>query len=154
MSLTQAPTARTEMLIRRPVTEVFEAFVDPAVTSRFWFSRGSARLVAGKSVTWHWDDYGAVAHVTVRALEPNRRILIEWPTPVEWRFTPWGPDATQVVITASGFTGTDDEIVAHAIDSMGGFSLLLAGCKALLEHGIQLNLVADRSPDDHVKSRG
>ncbi|MBC7990984.1 MAG: polyketide cyclase, partial [Luteimonas sp.] len=28
------------MLIRRPVAEVFEAFVDPAITSRFWFTRG------------------------------------------------------------------------------------------------------------------
>ena len=30
---------------------------------------------------------------------------------------------------------------------MGGFSLVLAGLKALLEHGIQLNLVADHFPD-------
>jgi uncharacterized protein YndB with AHSA1/START domain len=38
------PMARAEMLIRRPVSEVFEAFVDPAITSRFWFTRGSGRL--------------------------------------------------------------------------------------------------------------
>ena len=46
--------ANAEMLIRRPVTEVFEAFVDPSVTSRFWFSEGSGRLEPGKRITWTW----------------------------------------------------------------------------------------------------
>jgi len=30
--------------------------------------------------------------------------------------------------------------------STGGFTIVLAGLKALLEHNIQLNLVADRFP--------
>jgi uncharacterized protein YndB with AHSA1/START domain len=139
------------MLIRRPVAEVFEAFVDPAITSKFWFSRGSQKLVAGETVTWHWDMYGVSAAVLVIALEPARRIRIAWPTPVEWTFTAKGANATFVSITASGFTGSDNEIVAQAIDSMGGFSLALAGCKAFLEHGIELNLVADHSPDAVVE---
>jgi hypothetical protein len=36
--------------------------------------------------------------------------------------------------------------VAEAIDSTGGFSLLLAGLKAFLEHGLELNLVVDHEP--------
>ena len=139
------------MLIRRPVAEVFEAFVDPAITSRFWFTRGSARLTEGAVVTWHWDMYGVSATVAVKAVEHNRRILIEWPTPVEWVFTARSDDTTLVSIAASGFVGSDDERVARAIDSMGGFSYLLAGCKAFLEHGVELNLVADHHPDAHVK---
>jgi hypothetical protein len=51
-----------------------------------------------------------------------------------------------VTITNHGFRGGDDEVVAQALDSMGGFTLVLAGAKALLEHGIELNLVADRHP--------
>jgi len=43
-------TAKAEMLIRRPVGQVFEAFVDPGVTSKFWFSGGSGRLEVGKTV--------------------------------------------------------------------------------------------------------
>lgn len=150
MTLTADPTARTTMLIRRPISEVFEAFVDPETTSRFWFTRGSGRLAPGERVTWHWDMYGASAEVSVKAVEPDRRILIEWPTPVEWTFTARGDDATVVNIAASGFTGTDDERVAKAIDSMGGFSFVLAGCKAWLEHGIALNLTGDHHPDGHV----
>jgi uncharacterized protein YndB with AHSA1/START domain len=151
MSLQQEPIARTHMLIRRPVDVVFEAFIDPAITSKFWFTRGSGRLTPGASVTWHWDMYGFTANVKVRAAEPNRRILVEWPTAVEWVFEPRGDDATFVTITASDFAGTDDEKVALAIDQMGGFSFVLAGCKAFLEHGVMLNLVADHSPEAHVK---
>ena len=151
MSQQNAPIVRAQMLIRTPVAAVFEAFIDPAITSRFWFTRGSERLEQGKNVTWHWDMYGATAQVAVKVVEPNRRILIEWPTPVEWLFTPRKDDTTFVTITASGFGGTEDEKVARAIDSMGGFSLLLAGCKAHLEHGIMLNLVGDHNPDAHVK---
>jgi uncharacterized protein YndB with AHSA1/START domain len=34
--LTTPPVAKAAMLIRRPVADVFEAFVDPAITSKFW----------------------------------------------------------------------------------------------------------------------
>jgi len=154
MTLKTDPVARAEMLIRRPVAEVFEAFVDPAITCRFWFTRGSGRLQAGDKVTWYWDMYGVSAEVSVRSVERNRRILIEWPTPVEWTFTPRGNDATFVSITASGFVGSDDDKVTRAIDSMGGFSLALAACKAWLEHGVELSLVADHNPDALVKGGG
>lgn len=151
MSLQKEPVARAHLLIRRPVEEVFEAFVDPSITSRFWFTRGSASLKQGTEVMWHWDMYAATAQVRVRVIEPNRRILIEWPTPVEWVFAPRGDDATFVQITASGFSGSDEEKVAQTIDAMGGFSFLLAGCKAFQEHGVELNLVADHNPDAHTK---
>jgi len=32
LQLTQAPVAKAKMLIRKPVAEVFEAFVDPEIT--------------------------------------------------------------------------------------------------------------------------
>jgi hypothetical protein len=37
------------------------------------------------------------------------------------------------------------------MDSTEGFTLVLAGLKALLEHGVKLNLVSDRFPDAIVK---
>ena len=71
--------AKAEMLIRKPVAEVFEAFVDPTVTSKFWFSKGSGRLEAGKEVRWDWEMYEVSIQVKVKAVEKNARILIEWP---------------------------------------------------------------------------
>ncbi len=153
----QAPVVKAHMLIRKRVSDVFEAFVDPDITSRFWFSRGSGRLEAGKQVRWDWEMYGVSAQVDVKAIEKNKRILIEWngpdnPSSVEWTFEPRGEDRTFVTVQNQGFRGEADAIVAQAIDSMGGFSLLLAGLKAFLEHGIELNLVADHSPDALVEA--
>ncbi len=151
-----APVVKAHMLIRKPVAEVFEAFVDPAVTSKFWFTHGSGRLEPGAEVRWDWAMYGVHAIVQVKAVEPNQRIRIEWEDrkgkmiPVEWVFTP-REDGTFVTITTSGFSGSDDEVVAEAIDSMGGFTFVLAGLKAWLEHGIELNLVLDHFPDAHKK---
>lgn len=152
----QAPVAKAQMLIRKPVAKVFEALADPAITSRFWFSKGSARLEAGKRVRWDWEMYGASAEVYVKAIEENRRILIEWdgpenPTSVEWTFEPKGDDRTFVTVKNWGFRGDAEKVVAAALDSTGGFSFLLAGLKAFLEHGIELNLVPDHAPDALVE---
>jgi uncharacterized protein YndB with AHSA1/START domain len=129
---------------------VFGAFVDPTVTSKFWFSRSSGPLEPGTTVTWYWDQYGVSADVLVTKLETNSRIEIEWPTPVVWSFEPRGSEATFVSIVASGFTGSDDEMMTDALDSTEGFNLVIAACKAYLEHGIALGLVADKDPQAHA----
>ncbi len=152
MTTQHAPIAKTEMLIRKPVAEVFEAFVDPAITSKFWFTKGSGRLEAGKQIRWDWEMYDHSVQVSVKAIEENKRILIEWeaygaPTTVEWIFTPRSDNTTFVSVTNAGFSGNGDEIVKQAMDSTEGFTLVLAGLKALLEHDINLNLVSDRFPD-------
>ncbi len=140
------PSAKAEMLIRRPVAEVFEAFVNPAVTAKFWFTKGNDRLEPGKQVTWDWEMYGFSVQVKVKAIEKNARILIEWPgdgapTTVEWVFTPRPDGTTFVSITNRGFSGNDEQIIQQAIGSTEGFSFVLAGLKALLEHNVQLNRV-------------
>jgi uncharacterized protein YndB with AHSA1/START domain len=151
LQLAQEPIAKAEMLIRRPLAEVFEAFINPEITTRFWFTKSSGRLEAGKQVTWIWEMYNVSTQVTIKEVEKNKRIMIEWsgygsPNTVEWIFTPYGNDATFVSITNSGFGGDGDDLVKQAIDSTGGFTMVLAGLKALLEHDIMLNLVVDRFP--------
>ena len=157
MMLQDAPIAKAQMLIRKPAEEVFEAFVDPAITTKFWFTKSSGRLEPGKEVRWDWEMYGASAQVSVEAVEKNQRILIEWSgngasTSVEWLFTARTDNTTLVRISNWGFDGSDDETVKQAIDSKGGFTLVLAGLKALLEHDLVLNLVADQYPDAHKKT--
>jgi uncharacterized protein YndB with AHSA1/START domain len=155
MKLQRAPIAKAEMLIRRPVKEVFRAFVDPAITTRFWFTRSSGPLEKGKKVRWDWEMYGISIPVTVKEIDVDRRILIDWCEPstqVEWAFTPRPDGTTFVRITNSGFAGEGDEVVSQAIDSAGGFSFVLAGLKALLEHDVELNLIADHAPDHQRKA--
>jgi len=149
-ALTKPPVAKAEMLIRTPVHDVFEAIADPAITSQFWFSRGSGRLEPGATVEWAWEMYGFTVPVTVREVEPDRRIVVDWgaegeATTIAWRFTPI-LEGTFVSVTNDGFEGDGDTVVAQAIGSTEGFAFVLAGLKAWLEHGIRLNLVPDRFP--------
>jgi uncharacterized protein YndB with AHSA1/START domain len=151
MTLNTQIVGNAAMLIRKPVAEVFEAFVNPEITTKFWFTKGSDRLDSGNKVRWDWEMYGVASDVEVTGLATNERIVMNWGegdviTRVEWTFTPHDTNFTFVEVTESGFTGTDDEKVQAALGSTGGFSWTLAGLKAYLEHGIQLNLVADRFP--------
>lgn len=144
------PVASAGMLIRRPPADVFAAFADPAVTSRFWFTEATGPLAEGASIRWTWGMYGASADVVVRAFEPDRRILMDWGDPdamttVEWTFAAHDL-GTMVEVTDSGFTGSADERMAKALDSNGGFALVLAAAKIWLEHGIDPRFVADRHP--------
>ncbi|HKY27781.1 MAG TPA: SRPBCC family protein [Pyrinomonadaceae bacterium] len=152
----ETPVARAQMLIRKPVAEVFEALVDPAITSRFWFSKGSQRLETGKHIRWDWEMYGHHTDVDVKAVETNKRILIEWngpenPSTVEWIFEDKGDNRTFVVVKNWGFNGDTNKVVAEAIDSTGGFTFLLAAMKVFLEHGIEPNIVVDHAPDALAK---
>jgi hypothetical protein len=48
LQLKQVPMAKTGMLIRKPVADVFEAFINPDITTKFWFTKSSGRLEVGK----------------------------------------------------------------------------------------------------------
>jgi uncharacterized protein YndB with AHSA1/START domain len=151
MTLTRVPVARTGMLIRKPVQQVFQAIVNPEITSNFWFSKGSGRLEAGKRVRWGWESHDVSIEVTAKAVELNSRVLIEWPgysgpTQVEWTFQAIPDGTTFVRVSESGWIGDADKLVRYVADSTQGFTLMLAGMKALLEHDIRLNLTLDRYP--------
>lgn len=107
--------------------------------------------MSGARVRWDWEMYGVGTDVTVNEVEEDRRLVIEWGgysgrMTVAWQFIAQPDGTTYVTITESGFAGDGDALAQQALDSTGGFTLVLAGAKALLEHGIALNLVGDRHP--------
>lgn len=152
LQLTQIPTGRAGMLIHRPPDAVFQAFVDPAITTKFWFTKSSGKLTRDADIRWDWEMYGVSTKVSVKEVEDNRRIRFEWnddqPTTVELRFTPWGDGATYVQVTETGLSGDGDAIVSHAIGSTRGFTIVLCALKALLEHDVVLTAVRDAHPRD------
>lgn len=149
MELKEPPTAKAGMLIRRPAAEVFEAIIDPTVTTKFWFTHSSGRLDEGKPVHWEWRMYGVSTEVKVGEIVPNRKIVMQWSDPattVVWTFTPMPGDATFLEVRNFGFAGSGDEQVGQAVGSTDGFALVLAGAKAWLEQGLTLGLIGDRHP--------
>ncbi|MDQ3536485.1 MAG: SRPBCC family protein [Bacteroidota bacterium] len=143
-----------QMLIRRPVVEVFEAFIDPAITRKFWFTKGSDKLEVGKTIVWEWEMYHVSTHVQVKEIIPYEIISVEWdepPTTLDFEFTDLKDDTTYVVIKNYGFHQRGDDLIEAIKDNTGGFTTVLDGLKAYLEFGIELNLVRDKFP--HVKEK-
>lgn len=142
--------AQAEMLIRKPIQDDFRAFIDPEITTKFWFTKSSGKLGSGTKIRWDWEMYGVHTDVIVKEIEQNKRLVIEWDdgsSTVEWLFQDRDENNTLVTIRNFGFKGEQDEIVAQALDSTGGFTLVLCNLKAYLEYNIQLNLIADKAPD-------
>jgi uncharacterized protein YndB with AHSA1/START domain len=148
LRLTRIPSVKVGMLIRRPPNETFQALVDPAITTKFWFSETSGKATPGASIQWTWEVQRLSTKVFVREVDENSRILFDWnderPTTVEFRFVPWEGDATYVQVTETGFSGDGDEIVSHVAGSTGGFYQVLCALKALLEHDVVLTVVRDQ----------
>ena len=145
----QSPVVETQMLIRRPAKEVFEAFIDPSITTNFWFTKSTGKLEADKPVTWFWEMYGVSADVSVKEIIPGKKISIEWNHPattVDFEFQSLTENTTYVVIKNYGFHETGDELIKAVMNNTGGFTTVLDGLKAYLEHHIKLNLVADKFP--------
>jgi uncharacterized protein YndB with AHSA1/START domain len=149
INLNHEPIVKAQMLIRTPVNKVFEAFINPEITTKFWFTKSSGWLEVGKHIRWDWEMYGVWDNVYVKEIENNKRIKIESSdgTTIEWLFTPHGDNQTFITITNKGFAGSGDDMVNQAIDSMGGYTMVLCSLKALLEYNVILNLVGDKSPN-------
>jgi uncharacterized protein YndB with AHSA1/START domain len=145
------PTVETQMLIRKPVSTVFQAFIDPTITTHFWFTKSSGQLEVGKTITWTWEMYDVKIKVLPKEIILNKNISIEWGDPatkVDFIFTPVTDDTTYVVIKNYGFKEIGNELIQTINDNTGGFTTVLDGMKAYLEHGINLNLIADKFPKE------
>jgi uncharacterized protein YndB with AHSA1/START domain len=139
-----------QMLVRRPAAVVFEAFTDPEITTNFWFTRSSGKLEPGKTITWEWEMYGVSTNVLVKEIVPNEKIVTEWGSPattVEYVFNAMAEDSTYVVIRNYGFNLEGNDLIRAIKDNTGGFTTVLDGLKAYLEHNIRLNLIADKFPE-------
>lgn len=137
-----------QMLIRKPVEDVFEAFINPEVTTNFWFTKSTGRLEEGKTVIWEWEMYGVKNAVNVHQIIPNQLIRTEWgehSTNVDYEFRTM-EKGTLVIIKSYGFSQTGEDLLKVINDNTGGFTTVLDGCKAYLEHRIKLNLIEDKFP--------
>lgn len=146
------PVAELQIVFHAPVSRVFEAFVDPMITTKFWFTHSDGRLEPGENVKWRWEERDLTVPVQVLEVEQDSRILVEWgegadKSTVEWTFAAQADGTTFVKILNSKFIGSLEEVVAKAIDSQDGFTQMLAAAKAFLENDIDVNSIADSLPE-------
>jgi len=139
---------QAQMLIRKPIHEVFEAFINPEITTNFWFTKSTGKLEEGKTIIWEWEMYNAKSEVKVLQIIPNQLIKTEWglfSNNVDYEFKEM-QKGTLVIIKSYGYSEKGDELLLVINDNTGGFTTVLDGCKAYLEHGINLKLIEDKFP--------
>jgi Activator of Hsp90 ATPase homolog 1-like protein len=113
--------------------------------------KSSGRLEIGKTITWEWELYGVSTNVLVKDIIQNKKISTEWGNPsttVDYEFIALTNDMTYVVIKNYGFKEKGDDLIQVIKDGTGGFTTVLDGLKAYLEHKIKLNLIGDKFPKE------
>ena len=143
-----------QLLIRKSPKVVFEAFVNPEITTQFWFTKSSGKLEKGKTIRWEWEMYGVTDEVKVLEIIPDKKITIVWGDPkskVDFILEEFKENQTLVKIECYDFEHTNEDLLPTMLDYVGGFTSVLDGLKAFLEHNIHLNLTKDKYPDKLVK---
>ena len=146
-------SAKARTRIRRSPSEVFAAFAEAKNMSKFWFTRRDNGLKEGESVTWFvgCDEDAISFDVLVKKIQKPNKIVIEWVgrddvrTQVSWSIEETEEGDTILTIEESGFSGNSEAMVERALDSTGGFNQVIIAAKALIEHGVELNVVADHA---------
>ena len=134
--------ATSQLLIRRPVREAFDAFVNPDTITRFWLKATTGPLEPDAVVDWAFLVPGATETVRVTAFEPEREISFAWSdgVHVQLSFTALASAETRVTFEARGFADA-----AATVGATEGFTIVLCDLKTLLETGTSANLVADKA---------
>ncbi len=141
--MADAIRARVSMLIAAPASDIYNAFVQPDWLTWFWLSASSGPLALERPVSWSFRVEGATVETTATLLEPARRIAWRWSdgTTVGIDLEPLG-DETAVTIVNEGFSG---DVVAAALNSTEGFTIVLCDLKTLLERGESAGLTRARA---------
>ena len=136
--------------IAKPVSEVFEAVVNPKQLSEYFTTGGAkGRLEKGAVVTWDFHDFPGAFPVHVIDVEKDKRIVLEWDaaegaapadkkrTQVTMTFEPLDDGRTLVRIEEHGWSDTDKGRAA-SYGNCEGWTGMLCALKMWIEHGINL----------------
>lgn len=69
MHLTHVPAVRVGLLMRKPQADTFAAIADPAITTRFWYTKSTGPMTEGARADLGLEMYGASARIRVHEVE-------------------------------------------------------------------------------------
>jgi uncharacterized protein YndB with AHSA1/START domain len=133
---------QAKLQILKPVSEVFEAIVDPVKMSNYFISKGSARMEEGKKLNWRFPEFDMDVPVEVGKIDKDKYISYSWNHEdkqllVEMHLSPAKGNATIVTITEKGMNN-DETGIKWLKSNTEGWANFLACLKAYLEYGINL----------------
>lgn len=135
-----AVVLKSKMKILRPVSEVFDAFVNPEKIGNFWFTTSSEKWETGKIITLTYDEYTAEFDIFIVKTVTDKKIIFEWGGKNEKRtitiiFDPLDDSGTIVTALEEGWKenpGLMDELLKNK----EGWVYMLVCLKAYIENGV------------------
>ena len=133
---------KAALQILKPVSEVFEAIVDPVKMSNYFISKSSGKMEADREVKWKFPEFDEEFPVRVGKIEKNKYVSFFWDMDsiellVEITLTPRDNNSTLVNITEKS-RNNDESGIKWLKGNTEGWANFLACLKAYLEYGINL----------------
>lgn len=128
--------------IKKPVYEVWDAIINPEKINKYFVSKASAAIEAGKVIHWEFADYNVTIDIEIVQVVLNKSIKFRWDASrkiaeVEMLFSVKNKNETAIEITESAFDLNVDEM-QKAMQQTQGWTDFICSLKAYLYTGINL----------------
>lgn len=132
-------TAKATIGIQKPVSEVFEAIINPEIMQNYFISKGSGRMETDKEIFWSFPEFDGSYPLTTKEIIPNEKIVFIWDpkSVVTIELQKLAENNTVIKVLEEGHTN-DEKGIKWAIGQTEGWANFLACMKAWLEYGIHL----------------
>ena len=131
--------AQATLQIQKPVSEVFEAIVNPSHITKYFISESSGRMETGKELIWEFGDFPGKFPVKVTDVQIDQSVSFIWDeeTLVTIILESHSENSTVVKVT-EGEKDLNEENLKWVIGNTFGWGNFLDCMKAYLEYGINL----------------
>ena len=135
---------KVQMGILKPLSDIFEAIVNPEIMTKYFISGSTGRMETGKIISWTWDDFEVEQSIKVGKIEKDKVISFEWngsgvKCVVVITLEPKDENRTLVKITESDWPA-DYKGANQCMGQVEGWTHFLCCLKAYLEYGINLRV--------------
>jgi|SRR5690554_304915 len=132
-------TVKASLQIQKPITEVFEAIVNPEHITKYFISESSNRMETGKEVTWEFGDFPGKFPVKIIEVQSNTFISFVWDEETVVKITLESQsDTSTVVKITEGEKELNENNLEWLTGNTFGWGNFLDCLKAYLEYGINL----------------
>jgi uncharacterized protein YndB with AHSA1/START domain len=138
--------AKVQMGILKPVSEIFDAIIDPEIMTKYFISTSTGRMESSKTLTWTWPDFNGELQIKVGKIEKDKVVSFEWNGSgtncvVVITLEARNDKKTFVIITESEWPA-DYKGAKQCMGQVEGWTNFLCCLKAYLEYGINLRVGA------------
>lgn len=125
--------------IQKPVSEVFEAIINPEIMQNYFISKSSGKMELGKEILWSFPEFDGEFPLTITEIVTDKKIVFVWDpkSVVTIELQNRSENDTVIKVAESGYEN-DDKGISWVIRQTEGWANFLACMKAWLEYGIHL----------------